>query len=154
MEKICIARRRKRADGDEQLRSGAKVFSVSVPADDLQFGEANECIAFLSRMPQAPSGSGDSQKVPERVIFNFHFPAVYGLRLIRGKDVCGMLQISRAFLSRLSRVGELRTYTFGRLRRYALDDVLDYLSKSELKTEAGLRSPQKGEAPCITSTGV
>jgi len=64
------------------------------------------------------------------IVFNFYFKQVYLSRMLTTSDVCTMLQISRAFLSRLVRTGKLKSYKIGRLRRFSLEDILGYLGES------------------------
>jgi excisionase family DNA binding protein len=42
-----------------------------------------------------------------------------------------MLQISNSLLMNLVKSRKIRSYKVGRLRRFLLQDVLDYLSRSE-----------------------
>ncbi len=42
-----------------------------------------------------------------------------------------MLQISNSLLMNLVKSKKIRSYKVGRLRRFLLQDVLDYLSRSE-----------------------
>jgi excisionase family DNA binding protein len=51
--------------------------------------------------------------------------------LLTMEQVGQMLQVSKSFLLRLVRGKRIRSYKFGRLRRFLLTDVIDYLSSSE-----------------------
>lgn len=64
------------------------------------------------------------------IVFNFYFKQVYLSRMLTTSDVCTMLQISRAFLSRLVKAGKLKSYKIGRLRRFSLEDILGHLGES------------------------
>lgn len=64
------------------------------------------------------------------IVFNFYFKQVHVLRMLTSSDVCDMLLVSRAFLSKLVRVGRLKSYKIGRLRRFSLEDILALLSES------------------------
>jgi len=63
------------------------------------------------------------------ITFNFYFKQVYLSRMLTSSDVCNMLQVSKGFLARLVRAGELKSYKIGRLRRFSLEDILAYLSE-------------------------
>ena len=55
-----------------------------------------------------------------------------------------MLQISKSFLIRLVKGKKIKSYKFGRLRRFLLTDVIEYLSFSEDQVPGKKRS--KGTA--------
>ena len=74
----------------------------------------------------------DIQKHTEgQIIFNFQFKKVDIVRMLKAKHVCQMLQISNSMLMNLIKSKKIRSYKIGRLRRFLLQDVLDYLSRSE-----------------------
>ena len=66
-----------------------------------------------------------------QIIFNFQFKKVDIVRMLKAKHVCQMLQISNSMLMSLVKSKKIRSYKIGRLRRFLLQDVLDYLSRSE-----------------------
>ncbi len=63
------------------------------------------------------------------ITFNFYFKQVYLSKLLTASDVCEMLQVSKAFLTKLVRAGKLRSYKLGRARRFSLDDVFAHLGE-------------------------
>ena len=65
-----------------------------------------------------------------RIIFNFSPVPLYGGKMLCSKEVCGMLEVSRSFLRKMVRAGQMDSYKIGRLRRFLLGDVLHYLSNS------------------------
>ena len=74
----------------------------------------------------------DIQKHKEgQIIFNFQFKKVDIVRMLKAKHVCQMLQISNGLLMSLVKSKKIKSYKVGRLRRFLLQDVLDYLSRSE-----------------------
>jgi excisionase family DNA binding protein len=66
-----------------------------------------------------------------RIVFNFRLKTDETLKMLTASQVGQMLQISRSFLMRLVKAKKIRSYKFGRLRRFLLTDVIDYLSFSE-----------------------
>ncbi len=66
-----------------------------------------------------------------RVVFNFRLKTDETLKMLTVSQVGQMLQISRSFLIRLVKAKKIKSYKFGRLRRFLLTDVIDYLSFSE-----------------------
>ncbi len=53
------------------------------------------------------------------------------LRMIRCDQVCQMLKISRSFLQKLIHDHNIKSYKIGRLRRFVMEDILDYLISHE-----------------------
>jgi excisionase family DNA binding protein len=66
-----------------------------------------------------------------QVVFHFQFKRVDTVKMLKTQHVCQMLQISESLLMRLVKDKKIRSYKVGRLRRFLLEDILDYLSKSE-----------------------
>jgi excisionase family DNA binding protein len=66
-----------------------------------------------------------------RIVFNFRLKTDETLKMLTGRQVGQMLQISKCFLFRLVKAKKIKSYKFGRLRRFLLSDVIDYLSFSE-----------------------
>lgn len=66
-----------------------------------------------------------------KFIFHFHVQKFQGMRMLKVDEVCRMLQISKSFLMTLVREKQLKSYKIGRLRRFSLEDVLEYLARSE-----------------------
>jgi excisionase family DNA binding protein len=61
-----------------------------------------------------------------RVVLSFSLSEPH-LRMLRCTQVCQMLQISRSFLQKLIQQNEINSYKIGRLRRFILEDILNYL---------------------------
>jgi excisionase family DNA binding protein len=76
-----------------------------------------------------------------RLVFNFQFKTAAPFSLLSGRQACRMLSVSRSFLARLVQTGGMRSFKIGRLRRFRLDDLLDYVSSSQAATAAG-RGPE------------
>jgi excisionase family DNA binding protein len=66
-----------------------------------------------------------------RIVFNFRLKTDDTLKMLTVSQVSQMLQISKSFLIRLVKAKKIKSYKFGRLRRFLLTDVIDYLSFSE-----------------------
>ena len=78
-----------------------------------------------------------------QIVFNLHLKHVERTDMLDSKNVCKMLQVSKSFLSRLVKAEQIRSYKMGRLRRFLLEDVLDYLSRSEVLQKARECTPNK-----------
>jgi excisionase family DNA binding protein len=169
MGKICIVKRRKRedqigfgpAEGAELYMlqrpglgalkapgSSSLAWSRPLPEDATGAEEIKSHSYFKLLLGAEADGSGVNVERSEdgNIVFNFYFKQVYSARMLTSADVCSMLQISKAFLSRLVKVGRFRSYKIGRLRRFSLEDILAHLSESK-------EVLVKGEDQCITNTG-
>jgi excisionase family DNA binding protein len=62
-----------------------------------------------------------------QIVFNLHLKQIYSADMLNSKDVCRMLQVSRSFLAKLVRTGQVNSYKIGKLRRFLLEDILEYL---------------------------
>ena len=142
MEKICIARRR--MDGrhlreDEILREKSPVvcktaetneemISVSLTPEQNRFVHSQHKVHHLDQ-----SSRGvilDLRKEEGQMIFHFTFKNTDSVKLLKPVQVCQMLQISKSFLLVLFRSGKLKSYKIGRLRRFLLKDIVEYLAGS------------------------
>ena len=63
-----------------------------------------------------------------RISFNYRFNDSLLLRMLSSNQVCQMLQISRSFLQKLVHDKKINSHKLGRLRRFLLEDILEYLS--------------------------
>ncbi len=66
-----------------------------------------------------------------QIIFNLSFEKATSIKMLKSKQVCKMLQISKYYLAKLVTCNKIRSYKLGKLRRFSLDDIIDYLAKSE-----------------------
>ncbi len=90
-----------------------------------------------------------------QIVFNLHLKQVFGTKTLSMTEVCDVLQASKSFVVRLVRHGKIRSYKIGRLRRFLLEDVLEYLTGGDEVLEllsgptktAGTGEPGPGEQP-------
>jgi len=66
-----------------------------------------------------------------RISLNYHFNDSLLLRMLSPNQVCQMLQISRSFLQKIINEKKLNSYKLGRMRRFLLEDILEYLSNDK-----------------------
>jgi excisionase family DNA binding protein len=65
------------------------------------------------------------------IILKLHLNNSLLPRMLRCDQVCQMLQISRSFLQKLIHENKLKSYKIGRLRRFLLEDILEFLLNNE-----------------------
>jgi excisionase family DNA binding protein len=70
-----------------------------------------------------------------RISLNYHFNDSLLLRMLSPNQVCQMLQISRSFLQKIINEKKLNSYKLGRMRRFLLEDILEYLSSDTEVTQ-------------------
>jgi excisionase family DNA binding protein len=63
-----------------------------------------------------------------RLSLNYRFNDSLLLRMLAPNQVCQMLQVSRSFLQKLVHENRIKSYKLGRMRRFLLEDILEYLS--------------------------
>lgn len=63
-----------------------------------------------------------------RLSLNYRFNDSLLLRMLAPNQVCQMLQVSRSFLQKIINEKKIKSYKLGRIRRFLLEDILDYLS--------------------------
>jgi excisionase family DNA binding protein len=145
MEKICIAKRRRRelfpgpdGSGTEDLRRPAGGVCLPVGAEKADV-ISMELTAVQARLIQNRSllSPGRTYMVTLEeaeakqglMVFNFRMAPFPGGRMLKSRDVCGMLKISMSCLARLIKAHEIESYRIGRLRRFLLEDILHYLGR-------------------------
>ena len=152
MEKICIAKRRAnypplelhRPERQSVVQPVEDVFLRAVPEDSAPRATERavsmeltheQSLMFRSGIDLAPGRAcmvylETKRQDNRRVIFNFSLAPLYGGKMLCSKEVCSMLEVSRGFLRKMVRTGQIDSYKIGRLRRFLLEDVLHYLSNS------------------------
>ncbi len=64
------------------------------------------------------------------IVFNFHLDLDHNLMMLKPDQVCRMMQISRHLLDRLVKENKIKSYKFGRLRRFSLNDISEALGRA------------------------
>ncbi len=105
---------------------GERRFSVELtPAQTAGFQSMDWLTHFWGAKKER--ASFDVLNEQNKIVFNFHFKTIPSISMLSNKDVCHMLGVSASFLKHLVREGKIKSHKMGRLRRFALDDVLEYL---------------------------
>ncbi|MCF6153815.1 MAG: DNA-binding protein [Candidatus Brocadia sp.] len=153
MEKLCIVRRRKKSLQEvgkevihELMDNGSMCREKESSLENLS-GENDNVLSF----PLTPEQCGfvrsnnhiksiingtshgfhlDMQDYENgHIIFKFCFDKVDIEKMLKTEHVCQMLQVSKSFLMKLVKEKEIRSYKMGRLRRFSLKDILEYLTE-------------------------
>ncbi len=107
-----------------------QIFSIQLSPQQSQIVQSMNCIKDLLSGKHHGVKMSMEQTADGSTAFNFHFKPVYTTRMLNPSDVSIMLQISRSMLYRLVKEKEIKSYKIGKLRRFLLEDVVDYLSGS------------------------
>lgn len=107
-----------------------QIFSIQLSPQQSQVVQSMNCIKDLLSGKHHGVKISMEETMDGSTAFNFHFKPVYTTRMLNPNDVAIMLQISRSMLYRLVKDKEIKSYKIGKLRRFLLEDVVDYLSSS------------------------
>jgi excisionase family DNA binding protein len=78
-----------------------------------------------------------------QIVFNIHLKQIQRADMLDSKKVCHMLQVSRSFLSKLVKAEQIKSYKIGKLRRFLLEDILEYLSQGKVLQKTTERAQKK-----------
>lgn len=121
MEKICIVKRRKRDYG--VVSTPASQTDSDVVSVELTDGQAdlvlqsNAWFEHLLREGKTP-----------QVFFNLHFKNAFPFKMLKTREVSEILQVSSSTVERLVKTGAIKAYRIGRVKRFSMEDVMEYLS--------------------------
>ena len=107
-----------------------QIFSIQLTPQQSQVVQSMNCIKDLLSGQHHGVKMSMEQTTDGKTAFNFHFKPVYTTRMLNSQDVSTMLQISKSMLYRLVKDKEIKSYKIGKLRRFLLEDVIEYLSGS------------------------
>lgn len=113
---------------EEFTNKDSSVISITMTKEQSDLLKQSEYIKeLLSGEKSDPSM--DIKLHPDgRISLNYHFNDSMVLRMLSPNQVCQMLQISRSFLQKIINEKKLNSYKLGRMRRFLLEDILEYLS--------------------------
>jgi excisionase family DNA binding protein len=120
---------------EEFTDKSSSVISITMTKEQSDLLQQSEYIKeLLSGAKSDPSL--DIKINPDgRISLNYHFNDSLILRMLSSNQVCQMLQISRSFLQKIINEKKLNSYKLGRMRRFLLEDILEYLSSDSEITQ-------------------
>jgi excisionase family DNA binding protein len=120
---------------EEFMDKSSSVISITMTKEQSDLLQQSEYIKeLLSGAKSDPSL--DIKINPDgRISLNYHFNDSLLLRMLSSNQVCQMLQISRSFLQKIINEKKLNSYKLGRMRRFLLEDILEYLSSDTEVTQ-------------------
>ncbi|MDR4507807.1 MAG: helix-turn-helix domain-containing protein [Candidatus Brocadiaceae bacterium] len=158
MEKICIVHRRKKifsgkenqlispwrnnfsaqhvvvGDVEKRTRDNNKqVISFSLTQEQGELIKSNEQANSILKEGSYDFHVDVGKNETGQIIFKFNLDqwGTGTTRMLKSEQVCQMLQIGKSFLQKLVVEKKMKSYKLGKLRRFSMDDVLEYLTKNE-----------------------
>lgn len=105
--------------------------SINLTPEQRDLLKSNHYVKYYLDGDATTGASLDIQRHTEgQIIFTFQFKKVNIGIMLKAKHVGQMLQVSNSLLTSLVKSKKIISCKVGRLRRFFLRDVLDYLSKS------------------------
>jgi len=113
---------------EEFVDNTSSVISITMTKEQSDLLQQSEYIKeLLSGNKSDPAL--DIKVTPDgRISLNYRFNDSLMIRMLAPHQVCQMLQVSRSFLQKLIHENKLKSYKLGRMRRFLLEDILEYLS--------------------------
>ena len=120
--------RSKTADGEKEAADGT--VSLLLTPEQMRVLQLNTNLSWCFN-GAAAKGLAAITLLDETIVLKIAFEQPPPVRLLKVEEVVHMLRISRGYLTKIIRRGELKSYKLGRLRRIKFDDVLSYLEGSQ-----------------------
>ncbi len=108
-----------------------ETISINLTPEQYELVKSSQHIKYFLN-GESSDVSLDMQKQSDgKIVFNFQFKKLDTVKMLKPGHVCQMLLISRSSLMNLVKSNKVKSYKIGRLRRFLLQDILDYLANSE-----------------------
>jgi excisionase family DNA binding protein len=113
---------------EEFVDNSASVISIIMTKEQSVLLQQSEYIKELLNGTKSDPAL-DIKITPDgRLSLNYRFNDSLLIRMLAPNQVCQMLQVSRSFLQKLVHENRIKSYKLGRMRRFLLEDILEYLS--------------------------
>lgn len=113
---------------EEFVDRSSSIISITMTKEQSELLKQSEYIKeLLNGIKNDPAL--DIKMTPDgRLSLNYRFKDSLMMRMLSPNQVCQMLQVSRSFLQNIIHENKIKSYKVGRMRRFLLEDILDYLS--------------------------
>ncbi len=129
----------KQTSVDELIGDKHEVLSFNLTPEQCELIQSSKFIQYLSGGISSGTAINVKQEENGQISLNFHFDRVNTLRMLKTEQVCEMLQISKSLLMKLIKTRKVKSYKLGRVRRFLLEDILEYLTRNEYLENPGIR---------------
>jgi len=113
---------------EEFIDNAASVISIIMTKEQSVLLQQSEYIKELLNGTKSDPALDIKISPDGRLSLNYRFNDSLLLRMLAPNQVCQMLQVSRSFLQKLVHENRIKSYKLGRMRRFLLEDILEYLS--------------------------
>jgi excisionase family DNA binding protein len=120
---------------EEFMDKSSSVISITMTKEQSALLQQSEYIKELLSGAKSDPSLDIKINIDGRISLNYHFNDSLLLRMLSSNQVCQMLQISRSFLQKIINEKKLNSYKLGRMRRFLLEDILEYLSSDTEVTQ-------------------
>ncbi len=144
MEKICIVKRRQQYSQADNFQSipdskiveerndhSGHIVSITMTREQSNILQKSDYIKNLLDEKINDPALDVMLNKEGRLVLKLHLTNSSLLKMLRCDQVCEMLQISRSFLQKLIHENKLKSYKIGRLRRFTLEDILEFILNNE-----------------------
>ncbi|MBN2515360.1 MAG: helix-turn-helix domain-containing protein [Deltaproteobacteria bacterium] len=108
-----------------------QILSFELTPEQSEMVQSNQYVRALLNQTSGNLSLDVHQGESGQLILNFYVQKAHAVTMLKPDEVCRMLQVSKWFLMKLVREKQMRSYKMGRRRRFSLEDVLEYLARSE-----------------------
>jgi len=122
---------RETAPVDELIGDQNGIISFNLTSEQCESIRSGNFAQYMSSGISRGTALNVQQQEDGQISLNFFFDRVNTLRMLKTKQVCEMLQISTSFLRKLIKTKKLKSYKIGGLRRFSLEDILEFLTRNE-----------------------
>lgn len=113
---------------EEFVDNSSSVISIIMTKEQSVLLQQSEYIKELLNGTKSDPALDIKLSPDGRLSLNYRFNDSLLLRMLAPNQVCQMLQVSRSFLQKLVHENRIKSYKLGRMRRFLLEDILEYLS--------------------------
>jgi excisionase family DNA binding protein len=113
---------------EEFIDKSSSVISITMTKEQSALLQQSEYIKELLSGTKNDPSFDIKLNADGQLAINFRFNDSLLLRMLAPNQVCQMLQVSRSFLQKLVHEKKINSYKLGRMRRFLLEDILEYLS--------------------------
>ncbi len=115
----------------ERVGKKKDAISFQLTPEQSDMIRSGDFVSYLSNGISKGAALSVREQADGQINLSFYFDRVNTLRLLKASQVCEMLQISRSYLGKLIRTKKLKSYKIGGLRRFALEDIIDFLAGTD-----------------------
>ena len=113
----------------ERVGKKKEVISFHLTSEQCGVIRSGNFERYLSNGISKGAALSVQEQADGQISISFYFDRVNTLKLLKPKQVCEMLQISRSSLGTLIKTRKLKSYKIGGLRRFAVEDIIDFLAR-------------------------